>query len=139
MNADVKVEVKFAPDGGPEPLSLAEEIYHVLDAHRGEDIAVLRVGEKTETTEYFVLCTAHSTTHVRSLTDEVEFKLGEAGVKPFAAEGRGDKNSWMVLDYGTVMVHVFTRDARAFYNLDKLYSDTEKVAVTPRIAPDSAE
>lgn len=135
----MSIELKFAADGTPDPRSLAEEIYHVLDAHRGEDIAVLRVGEKIDITEYFVLCTAHATTHVRSLTDEVEFKLGEAGVKPFASEGRGDKNSWMVLDYGTVMVHIFTRDAREFYNLDKLYSDTEKVEVEPRVAPDSAE
>lgn len=135
----MSIELKFAADGTPDPRSLAEEIYHVLDAHRGEDIAVLRVGEKIDITEYFVLCTAHATTHVRSLTDEVEFKLGEAGVKPFASEGRGDKNSWMVLDYGTVMVHIFTRDAREFYNLDKLYSDTEKVEVSPRVAPDSAE
>ncbi len=135
----MSIELKFAADGTPDPRSLAEEIYHVLDAHRGEDIAVLRVGEKIDITEYFVLCTAHATTHVRSLTDEVEFKLGEAGVKPFASEGRGDKNSWMVLDYGTVMVHIFTRDAREFYNLDKLYSDTEKVEVAPRVAPNSAE
>ncbi len=135
----MSIELKFAADGTPDPRSLAEEIYHVLDAHRGEDIAVLRVGEKIDITEYFVLCTAHATTHVRSLTDEVEFKLGEAGVKPFASEGRGDKNSWIVLDYGTVMVHIFTRDAREFYNLDKLYSDTEKVEVAPRVAPDSAE
>lgn len=135
----MSIELKFAADGTPDPRSLAEEIYHVLDAHRGEDIAVLRVGEKIDITEYFVLCTAHATTHVRSLTDEVEFKLGEAGVKSFASEGRGDKNSWMVLDYGTVMVHIFTRDAREFYNLDKLYSDTEKVEVAPRVAPDSAE
>ena len=135
----MSIELKFAADGTPDPRSLAEEIYHVLDAHRGEDIAVLRVGEKIDITEYFVLCTAHATTHVRSLTDEVEFKLGEAGVKPFASEGRGGKNSWMVLDYGTVMVHIFTRDAREFYNLDKLYSDTEKVEVAPRVAPDSAE
>lgn len=135
----MSIELKFAAVGTPDPRSLAEEIYHVLDAHRGEDIAVLRVGEKIDITEYFVLCTAHATTHVRSLTDEVEFKLGEAGVKPFASEGRGDKNSWMVLDYGTVMVHIFTRDAREFYNLDKLYSDTEKVEVAPRVAPNSAE
>lgn len=135
----MSIELKFAADGTPDPRSLAEEIYHVLDAHRGEDIAVLRVGEKIDITEYFVLCTAHATTHVRSLTDEVEFKLGEAGVKPFASEGRGDKNSCMVLDYGTVMVHIFTRDAREFYNLDKLYSDTEKVEVAPRVAPNSAE
>ncbi len=135
----MKVDVKFAADGTPEPLSLAKEICYVLDEHRGEDIALLKVGDKIDITEYFVLCTAHATTHVRSLTDEVEFKLGEAGVKPFASEGRGDKNSWMVLDYGTVMVHVFTRDAREFYNLDKLYSDTEKIAVEPRTEPEDVE
>ncbi len=135
----MKVELKTAPDGTAEPLSLAEEIYHVLDAHRGEDIAVLHVGSQIEIADYFVLCTATSTTHVRSLTDEVEFKIGEAGVAPIAAEGRGDKNSWMVLDYGTVMVHVFTRDARQFYNLDKLYSDTEKVEVAPRVEADEKE
>lgn len=135
----MKVELKFAQDGTPEPISLAEEIYHQLDAHRGEDIAVLKVGDKIDLTEYFVLCTAHATTHVRSLIDEVEFKLGEAGVKPFAAEGRGDKNSWMVLDYGTVILHVFTKDAREFYNLDKLYSDTERVEVQPRVEADSEE
>ena len=107
--------------------------------HTAARILPFCASAKRSTTEYFVLCTAHATTHVRSLTDEVEFKLGEAGVKPFASEGRGDKNSWMVLDYGTVMVHIFTRDAREFYNLDKLYSDTEKVEVAPRVAPDSAE
>ncbi len=135
----MNVELKFASDGTPEPISLAEEIYHQLDAHRGENITVLKVGDKIDITEYFVLCTAHATTHVRSLIDEVEFKLGEAGVKPFASEGRGDKNSWMVLDYGTVIVHVFTKDAREFYNLDKLYSDTENIKIEPRLESDNAE
>ena len=126
----MKVEIRFTPDGVPEPLSLAEEIYRVLDAHRGEDIAVLHVGSQIEIADYFVLCTATSTTHVRALTDEVEFRTSEAG---------GDKNSWMVLDYGSVMVHVFTRDARQFYNLDKLYSDTEKVEVSPRAEAEEAD
>lgn len=135
----MKVELIFAQGGVPEPLSLAKEIYHVLDEHRGEDIAVLHVGSQIEISDYFVLCTASSTTHVRALTDEVEFKIGEAGVSPLAAEGRGDKNSWMVLDYGTVMVHIFTRDARQFYNLDKLYSDTEKVEIAPRTEAENAE
>ena len=86
-----------------------------------------------------MLCTAASTTHGRALTDEVEFRTSEAGAPPLAAEGRGDKNSWMVLDYGSVMVHVFTRDARQFYNLDKLYSDTEKVEVSPRAEAEEAD
>ena len=135
----MKVEIRFTPNGVPEPLSLAEEIYRVLDAHRGEDIAVLHVGSQIEIADYFVLCTATSTTHVRALTDEVEFRTSEAGAPPLAAEGRGDKNSWMVLDYGSVMVHVFTRDARQFYNLDKLYSDTEKVEVSPRAEAEEAD
>ena len=73
----MKVEIRFTPDGVPEPLSLAEEIYRVLDAHRGEDIAVLHVGSQIEIADYFVLCTATSTTHVRALTDEVEKQIAE--------------------------------------------------------------
>lgn len=119
-----------------EPLELAKEIYRVLDAHKGDDIAVLHVTDATDITDYFVLCSARSTTQVRSLTDELEFFIGERGVSPLASEGRGDKNSWMVIDYGCVIVHVFTRDARQFYNLDKLYSDAESIKVEPRVASD---
>ena len=76
-------------------------------------------------TEYFVLATATSSTHVRALCDEVEEKLEEAGVKPHHIEGR--TTGWIVLDYGSVIVHIFSRNDREFYGLDKMWSDGEAV------------
>ena len=71
------------------------------------------------------MCTATSSTHVRALCDEVEEKLEEAGVKPHHIEGR--TTGWIVLDYGTVIVHIFSRNDREFYGLDKMWSDGEAV------------
>ena len=122
-------KIKLDKNGRPESASLAEEIYRILDSKNGEDVAVIKVAEKTDLTDYFVIATAKSTTHVRALTDEVEYRVELAGIKPDRSEGRGNGNSWMVIDYGNVLVHVFSREAREFYNLDKLYSDAEKIEI----------
>ena len=62
-----------------------------------------------------------------ALADEVEYRLSLSGVKPDNREGRGGGNSWIVLDYGSVMVHIFTGEARRFYELDRLFPDAEKI------------
>jgi ribosome-associated protein len=69
-----------------------------------------------------VLATGTSNTHVQTLGREVEYEMGRRGVDPLHVEGR-DGNTWSVLDYSHVMVHVFTRETRDFYNLDKLYGE----------------
>ncbi len=102
--------------------ALAEAIADVLDSKKGHDIKVLHVEDKTVIAEYFVLCTGNSSTQIRALAGEVEFKLAERGVDAYGIEGR-DNNSWMVLDYSNVIVHIFSRESREFYNLDKLYAD----------------
>ena len=76
-------------------------------------------------TEYFVLATATSATHVRALADEVEEKLAEQGVKPDHIEGRS--TGWIVIDFGSVIVHIFNREQRAFYDLDRMWADGEPV------------
>ena len=101
---------------------LAEAIADVLDSKKGRDIKVLRVEDKTVISEYFVLCTGNSSTQIKALAGEVEFRIGEIGVEPYGVEGR-DNNTWMLLDYSNVIVHIFSREAREFYNLDKLYAD----------------
>ena len=101
---------------------LAEAIADVLDSKKGHDIKVLYVEDKTVITEYFVICTGNSSTQVKALLGEVEYRLEQRGVTPYGVEGR-DNNSWMILDYSNVIVHVFSREAREFYNLDKLYED----------------
>ena len=109
---------------GASPKELAEAIAEILDNKKGNDVKVIEVGDKTIIADYFVLANGNTNTHVRALADEVEYKLSLAGVEPMRAEGR-DGNNWRVLDYSSVLVHVFDREAREFYNLDKLYTDFE--------------
>ena len=111
---------------GAGALELAREIAKVLDMKKGRDIKIIHVEEKTVIAEYFVLCTGNSSTQVKALIGEVEYKLEERGVSPYNVEGR-DNNSWIIMDYSHVIVHVFSREAREFYNLDKLYGDMESV------------
>ena len=118
-------EVKASLEG-VSAKELACEIARVLDSKRGKDIKIIYVEEKTVITEYFVICTGNSSTQVKALVGEVEFKLEERGVSPYNIEGR-DNNSWIVMDYSNVIVHVFSRESREFYNLDKLYGDAQEI------------
>ena len=88
-----------------------------LESKKGQDIEVLKVSELTSLTEYFVICTATSTTQVKALADEVEFRLKkDFEVAPHHIEGH-DSASWILLDYGFALVHVFLESARTFYGL----------------------
>ncbi len=113
---------QLAPLTGDDAKELADAIADVLDSKKGHDIKVLFVEDKTVLAEYFVLCTGNSSTQIKALAGEVEYKIGLRGVEPYGTEGR-DNNSWMILDYSNVIVHIFSREAREFYNLDKLYED----------------
>lgn len=107
---------------GASAKELAEAIADILDSKKGNDIKVLHVEDKTVIAEYFVLCTGNSSTQIKGLAGEVEYKMGLRDVNPYGVEGR-DNNSWLILDYSNVIVHIFSRESREFYNLDKLYAD----------------
>lgn len=111
---------------GATPEELAHAIFDVLDAKKAQNIKVLRVNDQTVITDYFVICTGNSSTQVKSLGGEVEYRLGLRGVDPAHYEGR-DNNGWVVLDYSSVIVHIFSRENRDFYKLEKLYGDAEEV------------
>lgn len=105
--------------------AIAETAYNALDSKKGLDVTLLEVSEQTVLADYFVLATGTANTHVRALADEVEFKLKEElGVEPQHIEGTSG-NSWTLLDYGCVVVHVFTSQARDFYKLERLWSGNE--------------
>ncbi len=108
------------------PLEVAKAIETFLDNKKGRDIKVLHVEDVSNIADYFVVCTATSNTHVKALSGEVDYQLERRGITPYHIEGR-DNNSWVVLDYCNVMVHIFNREARDFYNLDKLYENTTAV------------
>ncbi len=112
-----------------EPLELAHAIFDVLDAKKASGIQVLRVEDQTVIADYFVICTGNSSTQVQSLGGELEYKLGLRGVTPLHYEGR-DSNGWIVVDYASVIVHIFSRELRGFYQLEKLYGDAEEIHFT---------
>ena len=105
-----------------EAKELAEAIAEVLDAKKGFDVEVIYVADKTVVAEYFVICSGNTSTHIKALVDEAEFKIGERGLMPYHVEGK-DNNAWIVMDYSNVVVHVFTKEAREFYNIEKLYEN----------------
>lgn len=117
------------------PRELAEAIVSVLDAKKARDIALLYVEQQTSIADYFVLCTGNSRTQVKSLIDEVEYKLSLSGITPHHIEGV-DASGWMLIDFGSVIVHVFSRDARQFYNLEKLYAETSECDISTLLTQD---
>ena len=93
----------------------------------GTDIVVLDVGPIIAITEAFVLVSAANTRQVRTIVDEVERAIAEdAGERPLSVEGLDDA-SWVLLDYGDVIVHVFHTETRAYYDLERLWSDARQV------------
>ena len=114
---------------GAEPREIADAIVKVLDDKSARDIKLLRVNDKTVVTDYFVICTANSTTQVKSLAGEIEFKLGERGLQPAHVEGY-DGSTWIAMDYLHVIVHIFHRDQREFYKLEKVWADAEDIPLS---------
>ncbi len=106
----------------------AEIAIKALDKKKGIDIEAIKVGDLTVLTDYFVLVTGTSNTHIRSLSEEVEFCMKEAGFEPLRREGRA--TGWILLDYGDVIVHVFSAEQREQYSLEKLWADAEKVDIS---------
>lgn len=99
-----------------------------LDSKKAVDIQAVEIGDLTILTEYFVIANGTSGTHVRSLADEVEFQLSQAGLEPHHVEGKA--TGWILLDYDTVIVHVFTRETREFYSLDKQWQDGKFIDIS---------
>ena len=109
-----------------EPKALALQIAKILDNKKATRVKMLRVHDLTVMADYFVIASGTSSTHVKSLAEEEEFQMKEQGISPIRTEGFNTQN-WFILDYGSVIVHVFSPDAREFYDLDHLWADGEDV------------
>lgn len=100
---------------------------NALNSKKARQLKALKIDDLTTLADYFLIATATSSTHVRALADEVEEKLKEASVEPHHIEGKS--TGWIVLDYSSVIVHVFTPAEREFYNLDSVWSDAEEISL----------
>lgn len=116
-----------------EPREIAEYAVTVLDSKKARDIKLLHVEKQTVIADYFVICSGTSRTQIRSLADEVEFKLGERGVSLLRTEGM-DTGLWVLKDFGSVIVHIFNAETRDFYKLEKLYDGTSSLDVSDLIS-----
>ena len=112
-----------------ESRELAIRLARALDAKKAFNIHILEVEDLTTVTEYFVIATGNSTTHVGALADEAEFQLGREGVQVLRTEGHDGKR-WVLLDYGSVIVHVFTQEAHDYYDLEHLWDDAKPVTAS---------
>ena len=108
-------------------LDLSKKIAGYLDNKKAKDVRIIKIDDLTVVTDYIVIATGTSTTQVKALADEVDFMVDkEIGKQPARVEGYESKN-WILLDYETVIVHVFHPQAREYYNLDKLWADGTEI------------
>lgn len=111
------------------PNQVAELIVKTLDGKMAHDIKLLRTTDVTVLADYFVICTATSTTQIKTLADEVEAVLENAGEPKLHREGyRG--GGWVLIDFGCVVVHLFMDEARQFYNLERLWANAEEIDIS---------
>ena len=117
------------------PKEIAYEVTKALDSKKGMDIKLLKIDRVSSLADYFLICTGTSNTHVKTLCDYAEYTLEQLGEKMLGREGhRG--NTWELLDYGTLVIHVFTDEARAFYDLERLWADAESIDLSEVIIPE---
>ena len=114
------------------PLELMQKTVQILDKKKADEIVAIEVTNVTVIADYFVICSATSTTRIKTLSEEVEHKLKEEGIEPLRIEGYREGN-WIVLDYGCMIVHIFHKEMRDFYDLERLWADGLKVDISALI------
>jgi ribosome-associated protein len=110
-------------------LETARYAAKALCERKGIDIKLIKISDISSIADYFVIAAGSSNTHVKALADNVEFRLDNEGISVSHIEGyRSD--SWILLDYVDVVVHVFSEEAREYYNLERLWEDGEEIDVS---------
>lgn len=114
-----------------EAIEILKTAVSTMDAKKAVDIKAMKVDDITILSDYFVIATGMSSTQVKALADEVEFKLSQLGVEPLHVEGKS--SGWILIDYGSVIIHVFYKNDREFYALDHLWQDAEQIDISDMI------
>ncbi|MBK8945791.1 MAG: ribosome silencing factor [Ignavibacteriae bacterium] len=107
-----------------ETKNLVNEIVEIIQSKKGYDITILNLTNLSAVADYFIICSGDVDVHVKAIADEIDKKLRKDGIKCYNKEGYTALN-WVLIDYFDVVVHVFKKDARIFYNLEKLWGDAE--------------
>lgn len=115
-----------------------ELIIKTLDSKRGEDIQAIKISDLTILADYFVIVNGTSNTHTRTLADEAEFVLSQKGIEPLRREA-DTGNTWIILDYGDIIIHVFYKETRNFYKLEGLWADGEQLDISELIVKENTD
>jgi ribosome-associated protein len=116
-------------DGRAEKLDPEQKALRAREAlldKRAVDPVLLDMREITLITDFFLICSGRSNVHIRALSEAVLDALSEAGIRPYGLEGR-DEARWVLLDFGDLIVHIFSEENREFYSLERLWSDAPRV------------
>lgn len=103
-------------------------IIKALDSKKAEGIQAIKIRDLTVIADYFVIASGNSSTQTKTLAEEVEYQMSQAGIEPTRKEGYNGSN-WVILDYSDVVVHVFYKETRDYYQLERLWSDGEKIDI----------
>ena len=111
---------------------MAMVLARTLDSKKGEDIKVLKTEDLTTLCDYFVLCTATSNTQIKAMSDACEEEMEKRGEPAHHIEGHRE-GTWLLMDFSSVVVHVFTDEARKYYDLERLWADAQEVSLTEEL------
>lgn len=109
-----------------QSIEMAKLAYEALDSKKGEDIKIIEIGEITSIADYFIIANGSNTSQVDALVDAVSEALGRNGYEPKRVEGVRSA-SWILMDYGDIVVHVFSKEDRLFYNLERIWRDGKDI------------
>ena len=115
------------------PEEVMQAIVKALDSKKARDITVLKTDKITILADYFVICTAGSTTQIKTLYDAAGKALSELGEAPRSTEGYRD-GGWILQDFGCVILHIFLEETRRFYDLERLWRDAEQIDISSLIS-----
>lgn len=119
------IEAENKTSATEQPKAAALSAVKALYLKQAGDIMMYNVVDNTVIADYYVICSARSSTHIKALADEVCYRLELEGVKELRVEGR-DVGTWVLVDFGSVIVHIFSKDAREFYKLERLLNEETK-------------
>ncbi len=111
-----------------ESIEIVKKVVKALDKHKAQEVTILKIDDLTVVSDYFVIAGGTSNTQVKALAGAIEEELKKENVELLHTEGY-DSASWILLDYGSVIVHLFLKDSRMFYSLERLWSDAKEISV----------
>ena len=108
---------------------MAKIAYQALDDKKGEDIKIIDISQVSVLADYFIICNGSNESQVRALVDNAEEELSKEGFQVKQTEGHGLDN-WVLMDFGDIIIHVFDKENRLFYDLERIWSDGKQVDIS---------